>query len=48
MTTAHSATGVIRMSDGTDFYELLGLKRDASAEDIKREYRKLARKTIPM
>ena len=30
-----------------DYYELLGLKKDASADDIKRTYRKLARKCHP-
>jgi curved DNA-binding protein len=30
-----------------DYYKILGLKRDASAEDIKKAYRKLARKYHP-
>ncbi|PJB45346.1 MAG: molecular chaperone DnaJ, partial [Deltaproteobacteria bacterium CG_4_9_14_3_um_filter_44_9] len=30
-----------------DYYEILGLKRDASAKEIKNAYRKLARKYHP-
>ena len=30
-----------------DYYEIMGLKRDATQDEIKRAYRKLARKYHP-
>lgn len=35
------------MADGTDFYEVLGVPRDADAEQIQRAYRTLARRHHP-
>ena len=35
------------MAAGRDYYETLGVKRDASAEEIRKVYRKLARKYHP-
>ena len=35
------------MADGRDFYEVLGVRRDASQEEIQQAYRKLARSYHP-
>ncbi len=35
------------MATGKDYYEILGVKKDASAEDIKKAFRRLARKHHP-
>ena len=35
------------MADGEDFYQILGVSRDASQEEIQRAYRKLARAYHP-
>ena len=35
------------MAERRDFYEVLGVRRDATAEEIQREYRRLARTYHP-
>ena len=35
------------MAEKRDYYEVLGVAKDASADDIKKAYRKLARKYHP-
>ncbi len=38
---------LLKLMDAKDYYAVLGLKRTANADDIKRTYRKLARKYHP-
>ena len=35
------------MADGQDFYQILGVPRNASQDEIQRAYRKLARPVPP-
>ena len=40
--------GVDIMADKRDYYEVLGISKGASADEIKKAYRKMAKNTIPM
>ena len=45
--TAGPTDGHARMSTSADYYEILGIARDASGDEVKRAYRRLAIKWHP-
>ena len=47
LVSAVYSLGLIALAVAKDYYEILGVKKDASAKDIKRAFRKLALKYHP-